>query len=217
MNMWKNPIVTAAAGLLLGFFVGWVVGQGQPAPPAPAAASADPHAGVPGAPSLSGAPQMPPEGGRTAATGNPQLMEQARNLDQLLAQDPKNYQHLVQAGNVQYDMGNFVKATDYYEKALALQADSPDVLTDLGVCYRESNQPAKAIEYFDRAADLRPEHWQSRYNAAVVRLFDLNDAEGAQMELDKLKPIIASLRGSGAAGELPDLVGLEQEIAKRRK
>ncbi|MEW6336200.1 MAG: tetratricopeptide repeat protein [Acidobacteriota bacterium] len=217
MNMWKNPIVTAVAGVLLGFFVGWVVGQGRPAPPTPTGAAADPHAGVPGAPALSNAPQMPPEGGRTAATGNPLLMEQARNLDQLLAEDPKNFQHLVQAGNVQYDMGNFVKAAVYYEKALAIRADSPDVLTDLGVCYRETNQPAKAIEYFDRAADLRPEHWQSRYNAAVVRLFDLNDAEGAQMELEKLKPILASLSGSGAAGDLPDLAGLEQEIAKRRK
>jgi Tfp pilus assembly protein PilF len=217
MNMWKNPVVTAVAGLLLGFFVGWVVGQGQAAPPAPATAAADPHAGVPGAPSLSGAPQMPPVGGRAAAAGNPQLMEQARNLDQLLAKDPDNYQHLVQAGNVQYDMGNFVKAATYYEKALAMQADSPDVLTDLGVCYRETNQSAKAIEYFDRAADLRPEHWQSRYNAAVVRLFDLNDPEGAQLELDKLKPILASLSGSVAAADLPDLAGLEQEIAKRRR
>lgn len=217
MNMWKNPIVAAVAGLLLGFFVGWIVGQEQTAAPAPAAAAGDPHAGVPGAPPLSGAPQMPPEGGRTTMTGNPQLMEQARNLDQLLAQDPANYQHLVQAGNVQYDLGNFVKAATFYEKALAIRADSPDVLTDLGVCYRESNQSAKAIEYFDRAADLRPEHWQSRYNAAVVRLFDLNDAEGAQMELNKLKPILASLKGSSASGDLPDLAGLEQEIAKRKK
>jgi hypothetical protein len=39
MQFWKNPIITAVAGILLGFFVGWIVGQGQPAAPPPPPAS----------------------------------------------------------------------------------------------------------------------------------------------------------------------------------
>jgi TPR repeat protein len=209
--MLKNPITTAIAGLLIGFFVGFLVGQGQPAAVAPQAAAGNPHAGVPGAPPLSGETMPPPEGGRTAATGDPRLMEQARELDRLIAKDPGNYQHLVQMGNVQYDMQNYPKAADFYEKARAIKDDSPDVQTDLGVCYREMKQPEKAIQLFDKAADLSEAHWQSRYNAVVVRLFDMSDPKGAAAELDKLK----KLRGDKPQLGIPDLAGLEQEVAKR--
>ncbi len=211
--MWKNPIVTAVLGLLVGFFVGYVVAQGQPAahPQAATGTGANPHAGIPGAPQLSGQPAMPPAGGRTSATANPQLMEQERELGKLIEKDPNNYDHLVQMGNVLYDMNNYMKARDFYEKARAIKDDSADVMTDLGVCYRETNEPKKALELFDRAADMKGEHWQSRYNAAVVRLFDLNDVKGAQEELDKLKKL------KGSSPGMPELSGLEQEIAKRLK
>ncbi|HUK13299.1 MAG TPA: tetratricopeptide repeat protein, partial [Thermoanaerobaculaceae bacterium] len=100
---------------------------------------------------------------------------------------------------------------DYYEKARAIRDNSPDVMTDLGVCYKETNNPKKALELFDRAADMNPNHWQSRYNAAVVRLFDLDDAAGAKVELEKLKKL------EGSAKEMPPLAGLEAELAKRLK
>jgi hypothetical protein len=56
---------------------------------------------------------------------------------------------------------------------------------------------------------MHPGHWQSRYNAVVVRLFDLNDAAGAAAELAKLK----SLNNP----QIPDLSGLEKEIQQRLK
>ena len=209
--MWKNPVVTAVIGALLGLFVGYVVGQRQQVGPAPASSVSNPHAGVPGAPPLTGQPARPPEGGRTAATGNPRLLEQARELEGLLAKDPNNYDHLLQMGNTQYDLNDFVKAADYYERARAIKDDSADVLTDLGVCYKETGKPQKALELFERAAGLQPEHWQSLYNAAVVRLFDLNDPAGAKTEVEKLKGL------KGKVSDLPDLSGLEGEIARRVK
>lgn len=209
--MWKNPIVTAVIGVLVGLFVGYLAGQRQQIGPAPVSNATNPHAGIPGAPALSGQPAKPPEGGRTAATGNPRLLEQARELDGLLAKDPNNYDHLVQMGNTQYDMNDFVKAADYYERARTIKDNSPDVMTDLGVCYKELGRPQKALELFDKAADLQPEHWQSRYNAAVVRLFDLNDAAGAKTEVERLKKL------QGKAPNLPDLTGLDGEISRRTK
>ena len=207
--MWKNPIATAVVGILLGFFFGYLIAQKQGVVPAQRAS--DPHAGVAGAPPLTGQPQMPPEGGRTAATGNPHLLEQARELETLVAKDPNNYDHLVQIANTHYDLNDFVKAADFYEKARAIKDDSPDVLTDLGVCYKETGKPQQALVLFDRAADMRPDHWQSRYNAAVVRLFDLNDPAGAKQEVEKLKQLQGKVPG------IPDLTGLEGEIAKRTK
>jgi hypothetical protein len=211
MQFWKNPIITAVAGVLLGFFVGWIVGQGQavapPAAPSAAAAVEDPHAGVPGAPPLAGQPQGQPEGGRTGATGNPQLMEQARQLETLLAQDPNNYDTLVQMGNLHYDMGNFVRAREFYERARAIRDDSPDLLTDLGVCYRDAD-PRKALDMFSRAAALSPTHWQSRFNSMVVLFNDLKDAAGARRQLEELKRLQATVPG------IPPLAGWEQELAK---
>lgn len=208
--MHKNPVVTAVIGLLLGFFVGYLVPH-ETATTAPARAAGDPHAGVPGAPSLSGAPAQPPAGGRSLGTADPRLLEQARQLETLIAGDPNNYNHLVQMGNVQYDLGNYLKARDFYEKARVIQDDSADVLTDLGVCYRETNQPRQAIELFDRAADLAPDHWQSRYNAAVVYLFDLNDPAGAQQEIDRLKSL------QPQPPDMPDLSSFEAQINQRRQ
>ncbi len=208
--MWKNPVATAIVGLMLGFFAGYLIGQGGGAAAA-AGGAGNPPAGVQGAPALDGAPVQPPSGGRTAASSNPRLMEQARDLEAVLAKNPGDYTTLVEMGNVQYDMSNFVSAADYYERARKIKDDSADVLTDLGVCYRETKQPDKAVELFDRAADMSPAHWQSRYNAAVVRLFDLNDPKGAQEELTKLKSLGAAVSG------MPDLTSLEQEIAARLK
>ncbi len=211
--MLKNPLMTAVAGVLLGFFLGYAVGQQQSAAPQQGGAmrADDPHAGVPGAPPLSGMPQQPPDGGRTMATANPQLLELVRELERLLAADPGNYEHLVQMGNVQYDLSNWPKAVEYYEKARAVRDDSADVMTDLAVAYREVGQPGKAIELLDRAAARSVAHWQSRYNAAVVRLFDLNDVAGANEELAKLKALRATVK------EIPDLTRLEQEIARRQR
>jgi cytochrome c-type biogenesis protein CcmH/NrfG len=208
--MWKNPVVTAVAGILLGFFIGFLVGQGRPAEPLPG--MSNPHAGVAGAPALNGAPVAPPEGGRTLGTADPKLMEQARELESHLTRDPNNYTLLVQMGNVEYDMGNFDNAKGYYERARAIKDDSPDLLTDLGVCYRETKDPRKAVELFDKASSLAPDHWQSRYNAAVVRLFDLNDVEGAKRDLDQLKS-----GGAVPAADHANLEALEKEIARRLK
>lgn len=208
--MVKNPVVAALAGLLVGLMIGYVVGQGQ-APKMAAAPAGDPHAGVPGAPPLSQVAQQPPAGGRPTGTANPRLMEQLREIEGLLEKDPSNYQHTVQLANVYYDLGDFPRAIDTYEKARKLRDDSADVLTDLGVCYRETNQPKKAVELFDRAADLDRGHWQSRYNAAVVYLFDLKDADGAARELERLRAL------DPPVPDMPDLSGLEAEIAKRRQ
>ena len=207
--MWKNPIVTGVIGILLGLFLGYLMGQGQVMPAT--ARTGDPHAGIPGAPPLTGQPQVPPSGGRTAATANPRLLEQAHELEGLLAKDPNNYDHLVQLANTEYDLNDFTKAVDHYEKARKIRDDSADVMTDLGVSYKEIGQPQKALDLFDRAAEAHPDHWQSRYNAAVVRLFDLNDVAGAKIEVDKLKQIQGKVSG------MPDLTGLEGEIAKRSK
>jgi hypothetical protein len=65
------------------------------------------------------------------------------------------------------------------------------------------------VALFDRAAELSARHWQSRYNAAVVRLYDLDDAEGALKAVSHLR----ALKESNP--DIPDLSGIEAEIKRR--
>lgn len=205
--MWKNPLVTLVAGALLGFFGGYLAGQRQPRPStaqpqAPAAMpGANPHAGVPGAPPLGS--------GAAMAAPDEHLAKQLRDLEAMIARDPENYEHLVRAGNVLYDMGSFARANDYYERARRLRDDSPDVLTDSGVAYRETGNPARAAELFEQAARISPGHWQSRFNLMIVKLFDLDDLAGAERALAELKAIPEKPAG------FPDLTPIEKEIAAR--
>jgi tetratricopeptide (TPR) repeat protein len=105
------------------------------------------------------------------------------------------------------------QAAMYYEKAVELEPHNPDVITDLGTCYRGMKQFDKALETFDRAHKLDPNHYQSVFNAAVVAGFDLKQFDRAEealnaMEsmnpppprLDELRQAIARERAAAGGG-----------------
>ena len=52
---------------------------------------------------------------------------------------------LVQLGNTYFDSNMYPEAIEAYEKSLALKPGDPNVLTDLGVMYRRSGQPAGGV------------------------------------------------------------------------
>ena len=53
------------------------------------------------------------------------------------------------------------------------------MITDLGIMYRRSGDPQKAIEMFDRAITLDPQQQNARFNKGIVLLHDLKDKAGA--------------------------------------
>jgi tetratricopeptide (TPR) repeat protein len=61
-----------------------------------------------------------------------------------------------------------------------------NLLTDLGVMYRRTKQPEKAIELFNKAIQQDPSHQPSRFNKGIVLLHDLNDATGAIASWEEL-------------------------------
>jgi tetratricopeptide (TPR) repeat protein len=97
------------------------------------------------------------------------------NLRKILANDPNNYQALVQLGNAYYDTNQPAQAVEFYEKALAIDGSSADVLTDLGSMYRSLKRFNDAISRFRRATELNPRHPNSRYNLGLVYVYDLQD------------------------------------------
>jgi len=168
-------------GLLAGFLVGYLAHEAmagiQPqraAAGAAVAAAGDPHAGIAGAPELGGA-----------------AMPDLARLREVLERDPENREALLTLANMNFDIGAWSRAQEYYERYLKLDPADADVLTDLGICLRSQGQTDAALARFAEARRLRPDHWQSLFNEAVVRGIDQRDyaaAEKLLVEVRKLAP-----------------------------
>jgi len=160
-------------GLLAGFLVGYLAHEamsGVQPPRIAAGAVADPHAGGPPAPG----------GG---------AMADLAQLREILDRDPENRDALIALANMNFDIGAWARAQELYERYLALDPQNADVLTDLGICLRSQGQIDAALARFREARALRPDHWQSLYNEAVVHAFDRRDFAAAESVLAELRRV----------------------------
>ena len=106
--------------------------------------------------------------------------------------------------HLNFDISNWDRARELYERYVALRGPSADVLTDLGVAYRELGQTDVALATFGRAQALDAQHWQSLFNQIVVIAFDQQkypEAERLLVRLRELQPT------NPAVGELAAEVG----------
>jgi len=108
---------------------------------------------------------------------------------QVVARDPKNVQAWIQLGNDLFDTNQHQRSIEAYAKALELQPNNPDVLTDQGVMYRATGQFDKAIANFEKAQKVAPTHLQSLINIAVVYDSDLKQTSKAVAALEKVLQI----------------------------
>jgi tetratricopeptide (TPR) repeat protein len=153
-----------------------------------------------------GAPAGPhaPAGG---ADGAPAMAEINR-LREMVERDPNDREALLALANMNFDIGNWPRAQELYERYLELDPDDPDVLTDLGIALRSQGDFQRALELFRRAKALQPDHWQSTFNEVVVLAFDLSDYAAAERLLVDLRRL--------APGN-PDVERLSQEVQRRRE
>lgn len=165
-------IAIFAAGLLTGIFIGSRQTVPAPAPAAMTAPGGVP-AGVPG-----GFAPMP--GGADDKIGR------IRMAQELVARDPKNVQAWIQLGNDLFDTNQYQKSVEAYGRALELDPNNADVLTDQGVMYRSLGQFEQAIANFEKAQKVDPTHLQSLINMAVVYDADLKKPEKAIAALEKV-------------------------------
>jgi len=139
-------------------------------------------------------PQGPPSatmGGPAPAVGGDgaPMVARINELKRRVQDDPTDLPALVELANLHHDVGMWPQAIGWYEQALALSPDDPDLMTDLGICYRGTGEYARALELFARANAERPGHWQSLFNAVIVAAFDLEDWERARRDLAELEKI----------------------------
>ena len=150
-----ETVVFVVAALIIGVLTGVIYSNWSRDTAQPVATGAPPSS-VPGAPVVN-------------------HQQQIATLEGIVAREPENRNAWVQLGNNFFGSDQPMKAIDAYEKALELDPDDPNVITDQGTMFRRVGWYDRAIANFQRAAELDPNHVQSRYNMGVVYRYDLQD------------------------------------------
>src|SRR5262249_28327997 len=113
-----------------------------------------------------------PGAGAAPGGGGPAVAEIPR-LRGYGAAHPQDAHAVLKLANLNFDISNWGRARDLYTQYLGLREPNPDVLTDLGTCYRQLRDFEHALAQFRRAQALAPSHWKSRFAEVVVLAFDL--------------------------------------------
>ncbi|WP_321372144.1 tetratricopeptide repeat protein [uncultured Desulfuromusa sp.] len=101
--------------------------------------------------------------------------QQISILEGIVAREPDNRNAWVELGHNFFDSDQPMKAIDAYAKALELNSNDPDILTDQGVMFRRVGWFDKAIKNFENAHRMDGNHQQSLYNLGIVYRYDLQD------------------------------------------
>jgi tetratricopeptide (TPR) repeat protein len=171
--MQREPIVYAAAGMIFGFVLGYMVANAE----APGGSRTVPAA-APSAPAFN-PPAATDDGPHAAPSRAPVDPNEARALESLAIRDKANVSVRVELGNLYMDHGQFVDAARWYGEAVVLRPD-PDVIVDLGACLVNGGKAAEGLEQFERALKLSPGHKKASFNKGV-----------ALMELGRPKEAVA--------------------------
>ena len=122
--------------------------------------------------------------------------QKIRALEEILAKEPENRKVWVELGHTYFDSDKPMKAIEAYDKALEMDGDDPDVLTDQGIMYRRFGWFDKAIDNFNKANALNPDHPQSLYNLGIVYRDGLQDTDKAKEAWTRYLQVVPS--GPGA-------------------
>jgi cytochrome c-type biogenesis protein CcmH/NrfG len=177
--MKPESIVLAVAGTFFGLLVGWIIGSQAGVPrtamsPAPTVATQPPAD-----------PASSPQGGQ-GQQPRPLDEAQAQALRTAAEKNPSDAASRVQLGNLYFDSERFGEAATWYEAALKLNPNDPNVSTDLGVSFYYLNQADRALQQFDRSLEVDPKHAKTLLNQGIVRAFGKQDLKGAAASWQKL-------------------------------
>jgi cytochrome c-type biogenesis protein CcmH/NrfG len=136
------------------------------------------------------------------------LAQSAAPLLEAVKNDPTDFDSLVKLGNLFYDGQQFPSAIQYYERALAIHPENPDVRTDLGTAYWYAGNAEEALAAMETSLQYRPGHPQTLFNLGWVRWQGKQDPKGAieaWQQLLKANP------------DYPQKQQVEQYIAKAKE
>lgn len=105
--------------------------------------------------------------------------QQTTILEGIVAREPNNRNAWIRLGHNFFDSDQPMKAIEAYARALELNGNDPNILTDQGVMYRRVGWFDKAIKNFEKASSIDKNHLQSLYNLGIVYRYDLQDIDKA--------------------------------------
>jgi|GEM_PF-477333 len=117
-----------------------------------------------------------------ANTNDPAVAETLREIDRLkalLKTQPDNIEHLIQIGNLYFDISRPNESIEFYEKALAIDPRNPFVLTDCAVMYSHLGRFDRSIGYLDSALAIKPDLPQAYFNKGAIFLMGLGQTDSA--------------------------------------
>lgn len=192
--------VLAVFCLLLGVGLGYLF-RGSAPSTAQASAAAASQQGT--GPQQGSDPRQQPTAEMQAA-----VAQAAAPLLEAVNKNPKDYESLIQVGNVFYDGQQFPNAIQFYDRALAIHPENPDVRTDMGTAYWYTGDADKAVAAMETSLKYRPGHAQTLFNLGWVRWQGKQDPKGAieaWQQLLKANP------------DYPQKQQVEQYIAKAKE
>ncbi|MDD2273387.1 MAG: tetratricopeptide repeat protein [Desulfuromonadaceae bacterium] len=153
----KDSILIAVVALIIGLFGGYLIF------------------------SISNSGTSQQQNGATpTGTGSPvDYSQRISQAEKVVAQDPKNLNAWISLGNDYFDMEQPQKSINAYGKALEIEPNNPDILTDQGIMFRKVGWYDKALTNFEKAGKIEPNHLQSLYNIGLVYAVDLKQPEKA--------------------------------------
>ena len=107
------------------------------------------------------------------------LQQSVAPLRDAVNRNPADYDALVKLGDLYYDGQQFPNAIQYYERALAIHPENPDVRTDLGTAYWYTGNADKALAEMETSLKYKPGHPQTLFNLGWVKWQGKADAKGA--------------------------------------
>lgn len=163
----QQAYLLAAFCLLLGVALGYLFRGSASMAPAQAAAST-----TTSQPGKGPHPEADP-------SAKAALAEAAAPLLDAVSKSPSDYDSLVKLGNLYYDGQQFANAIQYYERALVIHPDNPDVRTDMGTAYWYTGNADRALTELQTSLKYRPGHPQTLFNLGWVLWQGKTDPKGA--------------------------------------
>jgi tetratricopeptide (TPR) repeat protein len=211
----RDNLLFATIGILVGFIAGYlmheVMASRQPPrlTPEMRAQIVAPggEGGGPAPQGDAGAAEAAPGAAPAAGGGTGPAMQAIQELKDYVDKNPNDAKAVRQLADLNFDIRNWQRAQELYRRYLVLKPNDPDVLTDLGISYRETKEYDQALKHFTEAQKVAPDHWQAYYNQVVVLAFDLKKMDEANQVLAKLQQM--------QPGN-PDVEKLAGAVAKQR-
>ena len=160
------------------------------------------------APSTASEPGSVPQQKQPDANAQAALAQAAAPLLEGVNKNPNDFDSLVKLGDLYYDGQQFPSAIQYYERALAIHPDNPDVRTDMGTAYWYTGNAEKAVTAMETSLKYRPGHPQTLFNLGWVRWQGKQDPKGAIEAWDLLLK---------TNPDYPEKQKVEQYIAKAKE